>query len=81
MEYNKFFDSLPKEEEAIGYITGSKFINIARQYNESIPKYSKYIDLRREDGLSTSRRDFFKDILDRFPLDIQQQIMVKCKKQ
>ena len=80
MEYNKFFNSLSKDKESTVYIKGSTFINIARQYNESIPKYGKYIELRREDGLSTSRRDFFKDILDMFPLDIKQKIMMKCKK-
>jgi len=79
MEYNKFFNSLPKDKEARGYISGSMFIDIAREHDVNIPKYGKYIDLRREGGLSTSRKDFFKDILDMFSPDIQNLIKEECK--
>ena len=79
MEYNKFFNSLEKSKEVMGYVSGSMFIDIARKHDENIPKYGKYIELRKEDGLSTSRRDFFKDILDMFSLDIQNLIKEECK--
>jgi len=70
MEYNNFFNSLRKDKQEKGYISGTMFIEIARKYNEDIPKYGKYIDLRKEKNLSTSRKDFFKDILNLFPSDI-----------
>jgi len=45
------------------YMSGSDFLNVAREADDSIPSYNAFIEERRAKGQSTSRKDFFWDII------------------
>lgn len=45
------------------YYSGSKFIQIAQQVDDSIPNYNEFIKQRRLRQQSTSRKDFYWDII------------------
>ncbi len=45
------------------YFSGVRFINIVREFDASHPDYKQYIENRNSEGLSTSRKDYFYDIL------------------
>ena len=45
------------------YFSGSRFIRVMQDFNAELPDYNEYIDGRRREEKSTTRRDFFKDIL------------------
>ena len=44
-------------------MSGSEFLNVAREIDDSIPNYNEFIEERRNDSKSTSRKDFFWDII------------------
>lgn len=45
------------------YLSGGQFIRIMQDADPDFPGYSEFIEERRAAGKSTTRRDFFKDIL------------------
>lgn len=45
------------------YYSGPRFINSVREVDPYYPNYSQFIDQRNQQGLSTSRRNYFSDIL------------------
>lgn len=55
----RLFHIINKEK----YYKGSEFINIARQVDDTLPSYNHYIDQRRSEEKSTTREDFFWDII------------------
>lgn len=60
--YTHLFNILDKSETP-AYHSGPQFIKVVQQFNPGLPKYSLYIKDRQKCGKSTSRRDFFWDIL------------------
>jgi hypothetical protein len=46
------------------YFSGSRFIRVAQEFEPDLLNYSDYIEQRKRAGKSTTRRDFFKDILE-----------------
>ena len=44
-------------------MSGSEFLDYAREIDDSIPFYTEYIEMRRRDDKSTSRKDFFWDVI------------------
>ena len=48
------------------YFSGSAFLKVVRNFDWTIPSYTAYIEQRRNDNKSTTRRDYYKDILDKF---------------
>ena len=46
-----------------GYFSGSRFIRTVQQFNEDLSNYNQYIQERGILGKSTTRRDFYSDIL------------------
>lgn len=45
------------------YYSGGRFISIVRNVDQDFPDYRKYIDQRQNEGKSTSRKDYYYDIL------------------
>lgn len=60
--YSRLFTILDKTGTP-AYHSGSDFIKVIQQYEPGQPSYSLYIQNRRDKSQSTSRRDFFWDIL------------------
>lgn len=44
-------------------MSGGQYISKAREVDPYFPNYGQYIDSRRQSGLSTSRKDYYYDIL------------------
>jgi hypothetical protein len=42
--------------------SGPRFVKTAQEIDPSFPDYEDYMSMRRRSGLSTSRRDYFRDI-------------------
>jgi hypothetical protein len=59
--YNRLFEIINTPGET--YFSGTKFLNIIREITYSIPAYNEYINQRMRQNKSTTRRDFFFDIL------------------
>jgi len=59
--YNRLFEIIDSEGDA--YFSGPRFIQKAREQDPYHLSYRQYIDERNRTGLSTSRRDYFYDIL------------------
>jgi len=59
--YNKLFNIINTEGNT--YYSGPNFIQLAQQVDDSIPHYQQYLDIRNQSGLSTSRKDFYWDII------------------
>jgi len=45
------------------YFSGSRFIRVMQDFNPELPDYYQYIEERRREAKSTTRRDFFKEVL------------------
>lgn len=59
--YNHLFKVINTEGGT--YYSGSAFIQIAQQVDDSIPNYNEFIKQRRLRQQSTSRKDFYWDII------------------
>ena len=45
------------------YFSGPRFLNTIRDFNMDLPDYGEFIELRRRADKSTSRKDYFRDVL------------------
>ncbi|MCB5226908.1 hypothetical protein JAO78_008775 [Alishewanella sp. 16-MA] len=59
--YNRLFKIINAGGDC--YYGGSAFIQMAQQVDDSIPNYNQFIQLRNQQGKSTSRKDFYWDII------------------
>jgi hypothetical protein len=59
--FNRMFELINQGGEA--YFGGSRFLNVVRETSYDVPSYTNYIESRRKQGLSTSRRDYYFDLL------------------
>lgn len=59
--FNRLFPILDKSGET--YHSGSAFIKMAQQIDLNIPDYTTYIEQRNREGKSTTRRNFYWDII------------------
>lgn len=59
--YNRLFKIINTEGQC--YFSGSAFLQIAQQVDDSIPNYSQYIQIRTQSGKSTSRKDYYWDVI------------------
>lgn len=57
--YNRLFKII----NGPAYMTGSAFLDIAREVDDSIPSYKVYIEGRKSADKSQSRKDFFFDVI------------------
>jgi len=56
-----------------GY-TGSQFIKTIQEVDPDLPDYMDYIEKRRKEDKSTTKKDYFKDILLSYPDDIKHHL-------
>ena len=54
--------------------TGSQFIKAVQQTDPDLLDYNDYIEKRRQEDKSTTKKDYFKDILLSYPDDIKQHL-------
>lgn len=54
--------------------TGSQFIKIVQKVDPDLLDYMDYIDKRRKEDKSTTKKDYFKDILLSYPDDIKHHL-------
>lgn len=71
--YNRLFEII--NENGPDYYSGSRYISIAREFDPYFADYTQYIEDRRMNRQSTSRKDFFRDILLGFPEDVRFQFV------
>jgi hypothetical protein len=45
------------------YFSGPRFIRVMQDFNPELPDYYEYLEERRREAKSTTRRHFFKDVL------------------
>lgn len=65
--YNRLFKII----NGSAYMTGTEFLNFAREVDDSIPSYSVYIAGRKSNEKSQSRKDFFFDVIDEMAEDVK----------
>lgn len=59
-DFNKLLEVLKRKES---YFSGGKFISVVREIDPYFPDYTQFINSRKSENKSTSRRDYFYDIL------------------
>lgn len=77
--YNRLFELI--NESGPNYFSGSRFINIVKEIDPYFPDYMQYIELRRQTNKSTSRKDFYRDILMSFDEDKRIRLVKKILQQ
>lgn len=61
--YNRLFDIINVQGDASTYFSGPRFIKTLKEFNQYHPDYHQYINLRNEQGKSTSRKIYFYDLI------------------
>ncbi|UOY04986.1 toll/interleukin-1 receptor domain-containing protein [Muricauda sp. SCSIO 64092] len=61
--YNRLFEVINVQGDASTYFSGPRFINTLKEFNQYHPDYHQYINLRNEQGKSTSRKIYFYDMI------------------
>jgi hypothetical protein len=62
--YNRLWEIInPADQTGGTYFSGGRFISAVRDVDPYFPNYAQYIDQRKTTGKSTSRKDYFYDIL------------------
>ena len=62
--YNRLWRLI--DEKGDCYFSGPRFLNTVREVSLDVPTYNQFIEQRRAAGKSTSRRDYFSDVLMEF---------------
>jgi hypothetical protein len=75
-EYNKLFEAI-NQQGLPTYFSGNRFIGIIREFDNNFADYNQYISYRQEKGLSTSRKNYYYDILMLFKEDVRNQIIAR----
>ena len=61
--FNRLFELINIQSDPITYFSGPRFISLVREVMPYHPDYTQFIQLRNEEGKSTSRKVFYYDIL------------------
>ncbi len=61
--YSNLFNLINDNSDVNTYFSGSKFIKYIQKYNSNIPNYTLYIGERNNKKLSTSRYDYYWDLI------------------
>lgn len=78
--YYKLWKIIGPQESAIHYIGGSKFYKLIMDLCDDIPpSYSQYIEQRRSNELSTSRVDYYKDLIDHLDEENRMQFYINAQ--
>lgn len=79
------FELINQKDNSETYFSGQRFITAAQEFVPYFPDYGQYIDLRNQEGKSTSRKIFYYDILMELPevtrVKIIERILFQVKRQ
>lgn len=83
--FNMLFEIInPTGSVHSDYFSGPRFIDIVREFDHYFPTYPQYMEERKVARLSTSRKDYFYDILMHFSenqrIEIINRIIESCEK-
>lgn len=59
--FNRLFEIINTQGDT--YYSGPRFLEAIREVARDLPSYQRYIDQRREENRSTSRREYYYDLL------------------
>ncbi|WP_018343897.1 toll/interleukin-1 receptor domain-containing protein [Cytophaga aurantiaca] len=71
--YNRLFELINIQGDTATYYSGPRFINTVREFEPYFPDYTQFIELRNQEGKSTSRKIFYYDIL----LEMKEEMRLK----
>lgn len=75
--YNRLWKAV---DNSIYYIKGSDFYKlILNSYDNIPPSYNQYIEERRKKGISTSRVDYYKDLINLLDEDTRYQLYINIQ--
>lgn len=78
--YTKLWKAIGEKEKAIFYISGTKFYSFILDLYDNIPSsYNQYIEERRKKGISTSRVDYYKDLINLLDDDTRYQLYINIQ--
>lgn len=69
--YNRLFELINVQNDPSTYFSGPRFIKALKEFKPYYPDYSQFINLRNEQGKSTSRKIFYYDILMELDEDVR----------
>lgn len=75
--YLKLWKTIGPDGLAIHYVGGPQFYKLILKLVDDIPpSYSQYIDERKQKGLSTSRIDYYKDLINHLDVEKRKEFYV-----
>lgn len=78
--YLKLWKTIGPQDTATHYVGGSQFYKLIIELAEDLPpKYSQFIDERRQKELSTSRADYYKDLLNHLDEEKRKEFYVRMQ--
>lgn len=78
--YNNLWTLVGIETNNVNYLSGPSFYKIYLEINsDSEPTYNEYIEKRKINSLSTSRKDYYKDLLFTLNDDEKLELIVKIQ--
>ncbi len=75
-EFNKLFEAINVKGSPT-YFSGGRFIGLIREFDPTFADYYQFISDRQEKGLSTSRKNYYYDILIMFKEEIRKEIIIR----
>jgi hypothetical protein len=73
--YNRLFELINEKDNSETYFSGQRFITAVQEFVPYFPDYSQYINLRNQQGKSTSRKIYYYDILMQQHEDVRTKII------
>ncbi|RYZ91086.1 MAG: TIR domain-containing protein [Proteobacteria bacterium] len=61
--YNRLFELVNNQSDTATYFSGPRFINTVRKTLTYHPTYEQFMAIRKKEGRSTTRKDYYYDIL------------------
>lgn len=75
--YNRLFELISIRGDSSTYFSGPKFISVVQEFKPFFPDYPQYFKLREQERRSTSRKDYFQDILTELDPNIRDLVITK----
>ncbi|MBK6976763.1 MAG: toll/interleukin-1 receptor domain-containing protein [Cytophagaceae bacterium] len=73
--FNRLFELINLQSNSATYYSGQRFISVVREFEPYFPDYAQFIELRNNEGKSTSRKVFYYDILSGVNLNLRNNIL------
>ncbi|WP_448700863.1 toll/interleukin-1 receptor domain-containing protein [Mucilaginibacter sp. AW1-3] len=75
--YNRLFDIINVKGDPATYFSGPRFIGVVQEFKPFFPDYSQYCDLRKQEGLSLLRKEYYYDILKELDPNIRDAVITR----